>query len=337
LNTRTGLVVSLFIIAMPVMGQQIESRPDTPPATQDTQPASTEAGQTQKRLKISTNSIALNQVAKGDGSGTGITDSAISEVGGNVGIGTTNPAARLHISGLATHDLFASMGPNPSGGPSFNFGYGGNSFGEGAGFFNVRPDSDAVAPNPSLRFLTANVQRMIITNTGAIAIGLPLPAPGKILHVSGDAQFDGTVTGTNIRANYQDVAEWVPSAEDLSPGTVVVIDKRSGNTVKASTASYDTSVAGVVSSQPGIVLGEEGSSREQIATTGRVRVHVDASKGAIGIGDLLVTSDVPGTAMKSAPIDIGGFSIHRPGTIIGKALEPLDHGVGEILVLLSLQ
>jgi hypothetical protein len=29
--------------------------------------------------------------------------------------------------------------------------------------------------------------------------------------------------------------------------------------------------------------------------------------------------------------------MHRPGTIIGKALEPLDNGVGEILVLLSLQ
>jgi hypothetical protein len=30
-------------------------------------------------------------------------------------------------------------------------------------------------------------------------------------------------------------------------------------------------------------------------------------------------------------------AIHRPGTIIGKALEPLEGGVGEILVLLSLQ
>jgi hypothetical protein len=41
--------------------------------------------------------------------------------------------------------------------------------------------------------------------------------------------------------------------------------------------------------------------------------------------------------MKSVPVDLGGISIHRPGTIIGKALEPLASGVGEILVLLSLQ
>jgi hypothetical protein len=41
--------------------------------------------------------------------------------------------------------------------------------------------------------------------------------------------------------------------------------------------------------------------------------------------------------MKSMPVDLGGVAIHRPGTIIGKALEPLEKGTGEILVLLSLQ
>ena len=42
-------------------------------------------------------------------------------------------------------------------------------------------------------------------------------------------------------------------------------------------------------------------------------------------------------AMKSEPLDLGGAKIHRPGTLIGKALEPLAKGTGEILVLLSLQ
>ena len=41
--------------------------------------------------------------------------------------------------------------------------------------------------------------------------------------------------------------------------------------------------------------------------------------------------------MKSLPVEIGGVRIHRPGTLIGKALEPLAQGTGEILVLLSLQ
>jgi len=41
--------------------------------------------------------------------------------------------------------------------------------------------------------------------------------------------------------------------------------------------------------------------------------------------------------MKSVPVNLGGVELHRPGTLIGKALEPLEKGVGEILVLLSLQ
>jgi len=41
-------------------------------------------------------------------------------------------------------------------------------------------------------------------------------------------------------------------------------------------------------------------------------------------------------AMKSRPIDVGGRKFHQPGTILGKALEPLSEGVGEILVLLCL-
>jgi len=50
-----------------------------------------------------------------------------------------------------------------------------------------------------------------------------------------------------------------------------------------------------------------------------------------------VTSDIPGVAMKSEPVNLGGVQLHRPGTLIGKALEPLQKGRGEILVLLSLQ
>ena len=105
----------------------------------------------------------------------------------------------------------------------------------------------------------------------------------------------------------------------------------------ASSQAYDTRVAGVISERPGIVLGEGGDNKVLVATTGRVRLTVDASKGPIQIGDLLVASDTPGVAMKSQPINVGGVQIHRPGTLVGKALEPLAKGQGKILVLLSLQ
>ena len=178
-------------------------------------------------------------------------------------------------------------------------------------------------------------ERMRLAPDGSFGIGTP--SPEEKLHVVGNAKFTGTVTGGNIKAKYQDVAEWVPTTGNLPPGTVVVIDSSARNRVIASAHAYDTSVAGVVSAQPGLSLGEEGLGKAQVATVGRVKVRVDATRAPIAAGDVLVTSQIPGTAMKSECLVLHGISMHRPGTIIGKALEPLARGTGEILVLLTLQ
>jgi hypothetical protein len=155
---------------------------------------------------------------------------------------------------------------------------------------------------------------------------------------TGDITAAGALTATRvINATYQDIAEWVPASGAMVAGTVVVVDPNADNGVIPSTHAYDTAVAGVVSAQPGVLLGSSGPAKKQVATTGRVKVRVDASSAPIHPGDILVTSDKPGLAMKSSPIEIDGQKIHRPGTIIGKALQPLASGQGEILVLLSLQ
>lgn len=148
----------------------------------------------------------------------------------------------------------------------------------------------------------------------------------------GDLAVAGSVSAYGL-----DLAEWVDASADMPPGTVVILNRATTNEVMPSSKAYDTAVAGVVAEKPGVILGTAGVSKEMIATVGRVKVRVDATKGAIEVGDLLVTSGKPGTAMLSRPIDVGGVEIHRPGTIIGKALEPLTAGEGEILVLLSLQ
>ncbi len=177
-----------------------------------------------------------------------------------------------------------------------------------------------------------------LTLTGAGRVGVGNPAPQfpldvtGAMHVTGDAIIDG-----NLAAKYQDVAEWVGASEEMRPGTIVVIDSQSDNGVTRSTHAYDTGVAGVISEHPGITLGVPGSSKVKVATTGRVKVRVDATRSPIRRGDLLVSSDKPGVAMKSDPVIIGGVPMHRPGTLIGKALEPLPSGEGDILVLLSLQ
>ena len=118
---------------------------------------------------------------------------------------------------------------------------------------------------------------------------------------------------------------------------MVSLDTLQPNSVLASNKAYDTRVAGVVSAQPGVILGVGGPNRVLVATTGRVKVRVNANRYPIKIGDLLVTSNTPGVAMKSEPFRLYGRTMRRPGTIIGKALEPLSTGEGTILVLLSLQ
>jgi hypothetical protein len=150
--------------------------------------------------------------------------------------------------------------------------------------------------------------------------------------ITGDVAVSG-----NIAAKYQDVAEWVPTVTKIAPATVVIIDPQRENHVVAASAPYDQRVAGVISDRPGVILGEGGDNQVKVAHSGRVKIKVDASYGAIATGDLLVTSATPGYAMRSEPVKVGDVQLHRPGTLIGKALEPLGEGQGEILVLLSLQ
>jgi hypothetical protein len=200
------------------------------------------------------------------------------------------------------------------------------------GFANLLADD--------LRFLSANtitfraptsVVQMQVHSTGVTIGTNPADASVK-LTVNGALDVKG-----NIAAKYQDVAEWVPAIGAPKPGTVVILAEDMVNHVIASQSPYDTRVAGVISEQPGVILGEAAANKVQVATTGRVKVMVDADAAPIKAGDLLVTSDKPGVAMKSIPVELGGIQFHRPGTLVGKALEPLEKGTGEILVLLSLQ
>ncbi len=249
---------------------------------------------------------------------------------GNVGIGTTTPEAKFHLfGGEGIFDGYTTRFRHKDAQIRL-----GNATATGAWAFGISGDTtddfilfDVKNGATQIRFSSG---KNITSLWGNVGIGTS--APATKLHVVGDV----TVSG-NIAAKYQDVAEWVPATGPIPAGTVVVLEPEQVNRVISSTRAYDTAVAGVVSQSPGLLLGERGEGKVMVATTGRVKVRVDATRGAIHVGDLLVTSGKEGLAMRSEPLSIGGQSMHRPGTLLGKALEPLSEGQGEILVLLTLQ
>ena len=248
---------------------------------------------------------------------------------GNVGIGTTAPANKLNI----VADTAGVLNAQASAGLRIDA----NTFLNDTALLAGVDATNNLAYIQSVEPGVSWVTRPLVLQANGGNVGIGTPSPAHKLHVMGNAHFTGTVTGQNIAARFQDLAEWVPSSEELTASTVVVLKRDASNTVVASTRAYDLAVAGVVSAQPGISLGFAGPGKVQVATTGRVKVRVDATLGSIAVGDLLVTSDIRGTAMRSEPISLQGVALHRPGTIIGKALEPMASGTGEILVLLSLQ
>ena len=128
--------------------------------------------------------------------------------------------------------------------------------------------------------------------------------------------YDGYFYATKVfNAVYNDYAEYFEKgSNDLEPGDVLEINDN-GKYVKSSSENSKR-VVGVYSDTFGHLLGGTGKSNDEenfvpVGLAGRVNVKVI---GDIEPGDLLVSSSVPGVAMKK-----NAFSF--PGTIIGKALE----------------
>ncbi|MCC7356076.1 MAG: hypothetical protein IT410_00465 [Candidatus Doudnabacteria bacterium] len=108
-----------------------------------------------------------------------------------------------------------------------------------------------------------------------------------------------------------DLAEYYYSTEALEPGQVVVIDKNGdGDDVVRSTRRYSGGILGVVSTQPGIILGLHAEDGFAIALTGRIPVKFSMENGPVKAGDYLTSASIPGYAMRAT----------GAGPTIGKAL-----------------
>jgi len=111
-----------------------------------------------------------------------------------------------------------------------------------------------------------------------------------------------------------DLAEWIPTSEDVSSATIVSVYPDNREKVIASRKAYDPTVIGIVATQPGWLIGEEKEDSVQMALSGRVPTRVSLINGEIKPGDPITTSPIPGVGMKAT----------KNGPIVGKAMEFLN-------------
>jgi len=139
------------------------------------------------------------------------------------------------------------------------------------------------------------------TNDGSVATATSLRIGYGGICVDNDggcqASTTGRVTARSFGTNASDVAENYPSLEQLQPGDLVMADSNNDGYVVKTTGEYSNNVIGVVSSEPGIVLGAEVDGYP-IALVGRIPTKVSNVNGPIAPGDALTVAPLAGYAMK---------------------------------------
>jgi hypothetical protein len=250
--------------------------------------------------------------------------------GGNVGIGTTSPQAKLQLGDPTQGPVSGTAGENSL--LSFNDRYAFRSSGPASESLHLDYFNSGWVSTPAMTI-----------NRVAGNVGIGTASPSARLDVAGTVkatalQVNGaTTTGVLTITGGADLAEPFPiSGGDIPKGAVLVIDPRHPGQLKQSERAYDKRVAGIVSGangiQPGITLHQEGAleGTHHLALSGRVYALADAAHGAIEPGDLLTTSDTPGHAMKVMD------DSRAHGAILGKAMTGLAEGRGLVLVLVTL-
>jgi hypothetical protein len=160
-------------------------------------------------------------------------------------------------------------------------------------------------------------------STGTITVGNIVNANGNAVgNIGSSSAYFNTIFGKATTAQYADVAELYSTDAEYTPGTVLVFGGNQEVTI--STASSDSRVAGVVSTNPAYLMNSTLDSEHKVAValTGRVPTRVT---GTVRKGDMMVTANNGHAQACATP---------AMGTVIGKALEHFDgvSGVIEVVV-----
>jgi hypothetical protein len=153
--------------------------------------------------------------------------------------------------------------------------------------------------------------------------------------LTGKGFFNG---GTQIGgADVAEAFEVEGTVQQYEPGDVLVISTNADRKLEKSAAPYSTLVAGVYATKPGVLLTERSiddphDDTVPLGVVGVIPTKVCGENGPIRRGDLLVTSSLPGHAMKGTERE------RMLGAVLGKALENFDtEGKGMIKVLVNVK
>jgi hypothetical protein len=127
--------------------------------------------------------------------------------------------------------------------------------------------------------------------------------------------------------------ERFPVCEPVEVGDVLVADAAHPGAFCLGRQAADSGVVGIAMSSAWAPAetgdAEAAYPQVPVAMSGVVTCKVDAAYSPIAVKDLLVVSPTPGHAMRAES--------PAQGTVVGKALEPLDAGTGVIRVLVMLR
>ncbi|HEY4516894.1 MAG TPA: immunoglobulin-like domain-containing protein [Candidatus Paceibacterota bacterium] len=136
-----------------------------------------------------------------------------------------------------------------------------------------------------------------------------------------------------------DYAEMFPVSNPLmGAGDIVAVDRGIPVSMKLAIASDGAPLAGVISTLPGQVLGDQNATGERpIALSGRVPVKVNLENGPIAIGDRIAVSSVPGVGKKAGPFDDSvGIAIDNYAGSTDSTGSPQADG-GTVMIFMNLQ
>lgn len=274
----------------------------------------------------------------------------LSDIGrfGMVGVGTTTPSFLLDVvSSIGAAYIAATSIPH-----GITYLMGTSVVGEAFIGSLTNHDFDIRSGNISRIHIVANTGNIGIGTRNATAKLTVQASSGDLIAAynssnrvfvvknNGEVRADGSFYGANFitTSGAADVAERINVSEWVDAGYVVEIDPDHPGFFRKSSSPYSTKVAGIISTSPGVILGNSfdeatddwEDNRPVLAVTGRVPCKVSAENGPIEIGDLLVASSTPGVAMKGNPEE-------AMGAVVGKAMEPLKESEGTIVVQVMLR